>query len=288
MRNGTCLSDKNKKCMPLATGKVGENVVEVLRDTGCNGVIVRKESVKEDDFTGSMDYVMAIDRTLKKTPIAEIKVDAPYYTGVTQNICLRDPLLDSVIGNIPGARDPDDPIFGVETCAAAVTRAQARKVSPIKPVVAKNVTAHTSITKDELAKLQQEDTTQEKYVDLKGAVRKGDYKIKYEKRRGILYRIWSRVDGLGECSKQIMVPKTLRRKVMEIALDSIFRGHLGIKKTKDRIQTNFYWPGMQGDITSFFRSCDVCQKTTAKGCVPRVPLGNMPLIDMPFRRIAVD
>ena len=32
----------------------------------------------------------------------------------------------------------------------------------------------------------------------------------------------------------------------------------------------------------------MCQKTTAKGSVPRVPLGVMPLIDMPFRRVAVD
>ena len=75
---------------------------------------------------------------------------------------------------------------------------------------------------------------------------------------------------------------------MEVAYDSIFRGHLGIKKIKDRIRTNFYWPGMQGDVTSLCRSCDVCQKTTAKGSVPRVPLGDMPLIDMPFRRVAVD
>ena len=64
--------------MPLATGKVGENEVEVLRDTGCNGVIVRRELVKKKDFTGCMDYVMAIDRTLKEAPIAEIKVGTPY------------------------------------------------------------------------------------------------------------------------------------------------------------------------------------------------------------------
>ena len=32
----------------------------------------------EDDFTGSMSYVMAIDRTLKVAPISEIKVDTPY------------------------------------------------------------------------------------------------------------------------------------------------------------------------------------------------------------------
>ena len=54
VRNGACLSNENKNCMPLATGKVGENEVEVLRDTGCNGVIVRRELVKKEDFTGSM------------------------------------------------------------------------------------------------------------------------------------------------------------------------------------------------------------------------------------------
>ena len=75
--------------MPLATRKVGENVAKFFRDTDCNGVTVRRELMKEDDFAVSMGYVTAIDRTLKEAPIAEIKVDMPYYTGVTQAICLR-------------------------------------------------------------------------------------------------------------------------------------------------------------------------------------------------------
>ena len=68
-------------------------------------------------------------------------------------------------------------------------------------------------------------------MDLKDAVRKRDYEIKYEKRRGILYWIRSRVDGLGECSKQIMVPKTLKGEFMEVAHDSNFGGHLRRLKT---------------------------------------------------------
>ena len=60
---------------------------------------------------------------------------------------------------------------------------------------------------------------------------------------------------------------------MEVAHDSIFGGHLEIKKTKNFIKTNFYWPGMQGDVTSFCRSCYVCQETIAKASVPHVPLG---------------
>ena len=48
---------------------------------------------------------------------------------------------------------------------------------------------------------------------------------------------------------------------MEVAHGSIMRGHLGIKKTTDKIQSAFYWPGIQGDVTRFCKSCDVCQKT---------------------------
>ena len=55
-----------------------------------------------------------------------------------------------------------------------------------------------------------------------------------------------------------------------------------------RNQTNFYWPGTQDDITSFCRSGDLCQKTIAKGFVPHVLLGDMTLIDMSFRKVAVD
>ena len=61
-----------------------------------------------------------------------------------------------------------------------------------------------------------------------------------------------------------------------------------MKKTKDRIQTNFFWPGLHEDVTSFCRSCDVCQKTVARSSVPRAPLGDMPLIDQRFKRVAID
>ena len=65
-------------------------------------------------------------------------------------------------------------------------------------------------------------------------------------------------------------------------------GHIGIKKTTDNIQSAFYWPGIQGDVTRFSKSCDVCQKTVSKRSVPKVPLEKMPLIDKPFKGVATD
>ena len=47
-------------------------------------------------------------------------------------------------------------------------------------------------------------------------------------------------------------------------------------------------PGVCGDVARFCKSCDICQRTIQKGRVTKVPSGKMPLIDTPFKRVAVD
>ena len=92
----------------------------------------------------------------------------------------------------------------------------------------------------------------------------------------------------GKPLKQVMVPVQLRSRIMELAHGSIMGDHMGIKKTTDKIQSSFYWPGIQGDVTHYCKSCDICQKTVNKGSVSKVPLEKMPLIDRTFRRVAID
>ncbi|GFN96980.1 gypsy retrotransposon integrase-like protein 1 [Plakobranchus ocellatus] len=59
-------------------------------------------------------------------------------------------------------------------------------------------------------------------------------------------------------------------------------------RTNDKVLSNFYWPGVDGVVTRYCRSCDVCQRTVKKGTVPRVLLEKVPLIDTPFKRVAID
>jgi len=75
---------------------------------------------------------------------------------------------------------------------------------------------------------------------------------------------------------------------MKLAHDSILSGHQGVKKTYDRIVAYFFWPGVHGDVERYCHSCDICQRTVVKGKVNKVPLQKMPLIDLPFKRVAVD
>ena len=106
-------------------------------------------------------------------------------------------------------------------------------------------------------------------------------------RNGLLYREFSspRVSN-GKVFRQLV--EKYRVQVMQLAHESIMAGHLGVKKTSDRVLAEFYWPGVQADVSRYCRSCDVCQRTFPKGKVTAVPLGNMPLIEEPFQRVAVD
>ena len=106
--NGTCMEAEIKNNLPVMSGKVGNKNVEALRDSGCNGVIVKRELVDEADFIGKVGYMMTVNRTLIRAPIARIEVDTPFYTGTFEAICMKDPLFDLIIGNVPEARKPND------------------------------------------------------------------------------------------------------------------------------------------------------------------------------------
>ena len=79
--NGTCMGAEMTEGMPVVTGKAGDRCVEVLRDTGCNGVKFRKDLVSQKELTENEGYMMTVDRTLKKAPMARIKADTPYFVG---------------------------------------------------------------------------------------------------------------------------------------------------------------------------------------------------------------
>ena len=96
------------------------------------------------------------------------------------------------------------------------------------------------------------------------------------------------MDENGKTFTQLVVPKKFREVVMKLAHESIMSGHLATSRTISRVLSEFYWPGVQSDIKRFCRSCDICQRTVYKGKVTKYPLQKMPLIDEPFKRVAVD
>ena len=133
---------------------------------------------------------------------------------------------------MPGARRSDDPNpeWGVVTTVA--TRAQARSGKDSKPLKMKEIMDKMSISKKDLIKMQEDDPTLQKLKQLKGTETRKGYVVSYEKRGGIWYQIPQRKDDIGETRKQILVPKSLRERVMGVAHDSLFGGHLGVRRRR--------------------------------------------------------
>ena len=46
--NGACMGAEMTEGMPVVTGKADDRCVKVLRDTGCSGVIVRRDLVSQN------------------------------------------------------------------------------------------------------------------------------------------------------------------------------------------------------------------------------------------------
>ena len=182
--NGACMAEIKNNLLVLS-GKVGVKKVEVLRDTGCSGVIVRRELVDETDLTEEMGHIMTVDRTLKRALMAKAEVDTPFYVGTVEALCLHDPLFDLIIENVPGARRSDDPNLEWGVVTAVATRAQARSGKNPNPRKMKEVTDKMSINKKDLIKMKEEDPTLQKLKQLKGTETRKGYEVSYEKRRGI-------------------------------------------------------------------------------------------------------
>ena len=105
---------------------------------------------------------------------------------------------------------------------------------------------------------------------------------KFVLKKDLMYRQFTKGNKL---TLQLVIPESFREKVLRLAHETLMSGHLGIKKTMDRVLTEFFWPGVCGDVPRFCKSCDICQRTIQKGRVTKVPLGKLPLIDTPFKRL---
>ena len=88
-------------------GRTGS--VSVLRDTGCSGGIVRRSMCSEDSFTRETRTCVIINGDAFTAPVVHIMVDTPYFTGQFNALAVEKPVYDIVVGNIPGARNANDP-----------------------------------------------------------------------------------------------------------------------------------------------------------------------------------
>ncbi|CAM5169467.1 unnamed protein product, partial [Eretmochelys imbricata] len=87
--------------------------------------------------------------------------------------------------------------------------------------------------------------------------------------------------------RQLLVPTKYRVKLLSLAHDHP-NGHAGVNRTKDRLGRSFQWEGMGKGVSTYVRSCEVCQKVGKLQDQVKAPLQPLPIIEVPFQRVAVD
>ena len=102
--------------------------------------------------------------------------------------------------------------------------------------------------------------------------------------QGVLYRY---VEDSDAEEPQLVVPESLRSKVMYECHDSPTAAHGGIQKTLHRISQHFYFPGMRKYITDYLKTCTECQRYKSSNLKPPGLL-QTPVPAQRFEIIAVD
>ena len=106
------------------------------------------------------------------------------------------------------------------------------------------------------------------------------------RKEGVLCRVWTPRHSPGTTYEQIVLPKPYHSKVIQLAHDLPFAGHLGREKTAQRILRRFYWPTLFHDVKEYCQTCEECQVHGSHRS--KAPMISLPTIGEPFKRIAMD
>ena len=98
---------------------IGDEKVRVPHDTGCNGIVVNKNKVKQEltfeqvfnlgyykciIITDEFKFLMMLDHSILKVPTTRYHVCTSWFSGEVRAMCLENPVYDLIIGNITGVR----------------------------------------------------------------------------------------------------------------------------------------------------------------------------------------
>ena len=164
-----------------------------------------------------------------------------------------------------------------------------REMHPLKPLLIRGSPEYQQCSPKQFKGAQVQDPSLEIFFEwAKEPFQGNNSRVKWFEMDGdLLVRRYKRPED-GILLTHVMVHKKLRNEVLRLGHEGILAGHLGIKKSSDRIITNFYWPGIFGDIRRCCQSCDICQRTVNKGSVRKAPVQSVTWVHIPFDKVATD
>jgi len=117
----------------ITKGKVEGGPCIVNRDTGCQCIVVQESLLPLSCMLPVNQRVALINRAIEEYPIAQVKIESPFFTGIVRAVVIKLPIFPCIIGNIRGARKLQflqESVEKVELTQDAATDGGAGRESP--------------------------------------------------------------------------------------------------------------------------------------------------------------
>ncbi|CAC5398409.1 unnamed protein product [Mytilus coruscus] len=248
--------------LEIVKGTVEGKPVSVLRDNGSSTVFVHGSLVEGMERTGKMKDIWLADGSVRNCEEVWINVTTPYISGSVLALVLDIPFADLVIGNYVNTSVPKDVCtekvenggnyIDQDTYQAVQTRVKKKQedekeekiqvsIDKLNKHVTDNILPQVGkmYSRDELKLAKADDQSLNKVRSLVQE-NPGKQLSYFIMKSGILYREY--VAPGEEEIYQVVLPQKYRAIVLELAHDIPLSGHLGIKKTRDRILHHYFWP----------------------------------------------
>ena len=102
----------------------------------------------------------------------------------------------------------------------------------------------------------------------------------------VLCRTFTKIDGTAQYT-QLIVPTSVRQKVIFQCHDPVTAAHLGVKRTKAAVLRAHYWYDMKTDIRLYIQKCEICEADKRPPKKPRAPMGHI-VAGAPWDVLAID
>lgn len=224
--------------------------------------------------------VQALTRAKARALAAELERQEPSFTGSTATpagVSTAEPATPS-----PTQKEREG---SEEQTSADTAERESEEGLLVLPVSKALSNVLGKVTRDELIEQQKSDPSLKEIWNTvrEGVTRKN---VSFPVKNGILYRHYRTAKG--RTFDQIVVPAKYRPDIVDLCHGVGWSGHLGARKTKDRLLTEFYWPGCFKEVENHVRACDTCQRVGKPHEKGKAPLKLVPLISAPFRRLVID
>lgn len=235
----------HKSCnehMPTIAGWLEGQPVTVLRDSGCDTVVLRRLFVRDSKLTGRIRTIRLLDGSVRRLPEAKVGIDCPFFKGTIHAACMESPLYDVILGNVSGVRPDTNWVTANQTAigeAATTLQTQTfpfdassessslggvtQLTSKMRPLPVRSVNPR-DLNPEALSSAQKEDPTLSNCFAAIGTktIRRSDV-TEFVLKNGILFRRYQ-LPTRKEV-EQLVVPKDLRPYVLKMAHEGILAGH---------------------------------------------------------------